>query len=69
MKKYYIVYQYNEEKNDIENKAEFENREDLASWLGVRADNLAKSITKTMEELPRLIKDKYFIMIDKEMED
>lgn len=66
MKKYYVVYEYNKELNDIENKAEFENREELANWLGVRVDNLAKSVTKTMEELPRLIKDKYFIMIDKE---
>lgn len=66
MKKYYIIYEYNKENNDITNKAEFESRESLASWLGVRVDNLAKSTTKTIDNLPRLIKDKYFIMIDKE---
>lgn len=66
MKKYYIIYEYNKENNDITNKAEFENREELASWLGVRVDNLSKSVAKTLDNLPRLIKDKYFIMIDKE---
>lgn len=66
MKKYYIIYKYDAERNDITNEAEFENREELANWLGVRVDNLAKSVAKTLDNLPRLIKDKYFIMIDKE---
>ena len=66
MKKYYIVYEYKKETNDIRNIAEFESRESLASWLGVRIDNISKSVTKTMDDLPRLIKDKYFVMIDKE---
>lgn len=66
MKKYYIIYEYNKENNDITNKAEFENKEELANWLGVRVDNLSKSVAKTLDNLPRLIKDKYFIMIDKE---
>lgn len=66
MKKYYVIYEYEEEKNDIRNVAEFESRESLANWLGVRVDNLSKSVAKSMDELPRLIKDKYFIMIDKE---
>jgi hypothetical protein len=65
-KKYYIIYEYNKENNDITNKAEFENRNDLANWLKVRVDNLSKSMTKSMDNLPRLIQDKYFIMIDKE---
>ena len=65
-KKYYIIYEYDKEKNDITNKMESQNREEIASWLGVRVDNLSKSIAKTIEELPRLIKDKYFVMIDKE---
>ena len=66
MKKYYIVYEYNEKENDIRNVTESENRNEIANWLGVRVDNLSKSITKSMDALPRLIKDKYFIMIDKE---
>ena len=66
MKKYYIIYEYEKENNDIRNIAEFENREDLANWLGVRVDNISKSVAKTMDELPRLIKDKFFVMIDKE---
>ena len=65
-KKYYIIYEYEKENNDIKNVAEFESRESLANWLGVRVDNLAKSTTKNIDNLPRLIKDKYFIMIDKE---
>ena len=66
MKKYYIIYEYNREENDIKNITESTNREEIAKWLGVRVDNLSKSITKNMDELPRLIKDKYFVMIDKE---
>jgi len=69
MKKYYIVYEYNEKENDIRNIAEFEERENVANWLGVRMDNLAKSTTKTIENLPRLIKDKYFVMIEKDIEE
>ena len=66
MNKYYIIYEYDKEKNDITNRMESQNREEIASWLGVRVDNLSKSIAKTIEELPRLIKDKYFVMIDRE---
>lgn len=69
MKKYYVVYEYIEEQNDIRNVAEFEERKSLSNWLGVRMDNLAKSTTKTIENLPRLIKDKYFIMIEKDIEE
>ena len=65
-KKYYVIYEYNKENNDIINKMDSDNRETIAKWLGVRVDNLSKSITKSMDVLPRLIKDKYFIMIDKE---
>ena len=69
MKKYYVVYEYNKEENDIRNITESTNREEIAKWLGVRVDNLSKSITKNMDVLPRLIKDKFFIMIDTEIEE
>ena len=65
-KKYYVIYEYNKENNDIINKMDSDNRETIAKWLGVRVDNLSKSITKSMDALPRLIQDKYFIMIEKD---
>lgn len=69
MKKYYIIYEYNEELNDIRNLKESENREEIASWLGIGVNNLSKSVTKNLDVLPQLVKNKYFIMIDKEIEE
>ena len=69
MKKYYIIYEYDQEKNDIRNLKESENREEVAKWLGIGVNNLSKSVAKNLDTLPQLIKNKYFIMLDKEIEE
>ena len=67
MKKYYIIYEYNKDTNDIKNLAEFENREETCKWLGIGVNNLSKSVAKTLDNIPQLIKDKYMVMIEKEL--
>lgn len=67
MKKYYIVYKYNKNNNDIENVTEFTERNEVANWLQIRIDNLAKYVCKNIENINcKLKEDKYFIVIDKE---
>ena len=65
MKKYYTIYKINKENNDIENVAEFEERESAANWLSIRLDNFSKYVSKTIDNINcKLKEDKYFIMIE-----
>lgn len=64
--KYYVIYEYNEELDDVRNVAEFENRETLANWLGVEINKLYRYTTETIEKLPMLKDNKYFYIVDKE---
>ena len=65
MKKYYTIYKINKETNDVENVAEFEEREKAANWLSIRLDNFSKYVAKSIDNITcKLKEDKYFIMIE-----
>ena len=70
MKKYYNVYRINKETNDIINVYGSEKREDIASYLNIRIDNLARHTTRTMEKMPKYTKvinnEHYIIILDNE---
>lgn len=61
----YTVYMYNIENNDIVNMYESTKREEVAEWLKVGVNNLARHTTENAEELPTLKNDKYFIYKEK----
>lgn len=65
MKKYYTIYKIDKENNDIENVAEFEERENAANWLSIRLDNFSKYVAKSIDNITcKLKEDKYFVMIE-----
>ena len=66
MKKYYNVYKINKENMDLINVFGSEKREEIASYLNIRVDNLARHTTKTMEEMPKytkVINNEHYIII------
>ena len=66
MKKYYNVYRIDKETNDIINVFGSEKREDIANYLQIRIDNLARHTTKTSEKMPKytkVINDQHYIII------
>lgn len=66
-KKYYTIYKINKGTNDIENIAEFEEREKASKWLDIRLDNFSKYVAKNIDSINcKLKNDTYFVMIDKE---
>lgn len=65
MKKYYTIYKINKENNDIENVAEFEERENAANWLGTSLKHLSDYVTKSIDNIScKLREDKYFVMVE-----
>ena len=66
-KKYYTIYKINKENNDVENVAEFSNREDASKWIDVRLDNFSKYVAKSIDNITcKLKNDLYFVMIERE---
>lgn len=66
MKKYYNVYRIDKETNDIINVFGSEKREDIANYLQIRIDNLARHTTKTSEQMPKytkIIDNQHYIII------
>ena len=66
MKKYYNVYRIDKETNDIINVFGSEKREEIANYLQIRVDNLARHTTKTSEQMPKytkVINDQHYIII------
>ena len=65
MRKYYTIYKINKENNDIENIAEFTEREKASEWLQIRLDNFSKYVAKNIDLIQCKLKDdKYFVMIE-----
>ena len=65
MKKYYTIYKIDKETNDIENVAEFEEREKASNWLSIRLDNFSKYVAKSIDNINCKLKDdRYFVMIE-----
>ena len=65
MKKYYTIYKIDKNTNDIENIAEFEEREKASSWLGVSLKHLSDYVSKNIDNITcKLREDKYFVMIE-----
>lgn len=66
MKKYYNVYRIDKETLDLINVFGSEKREEIANYLNIRVDNLARHTTKTMEEMPKytkVINNQHYIII------
>ncbi len=65
MKKYYTIYKINKENNDVENVAEFEEREQASKWLGTSLKHLSDYVAKNIDNITcKLREDKYFIMVE-----
>ena len=66
MKKYYNIYKIDKESLDLINVYGSEKREEIANYLNIRVDNLARHTTKTMEEMPKytkVINNEHYIII------
>lgn len=64
--KYYSIYEIDKTNNDLTNIFGSENREQIASYLNVRIDNLARYTTKNIDIAPKhskIINDKELIVI------
>ena len=70
MKKYYNIYKINKETMDLDNVFGSEKREEIASYLQVRLDNLSKYTTKDLDKSPNKTKiinnEHYLVIIDNE---
>ena len=70
MKKYYNVYRIDKENMDLTNVYGSEKREEIASYLNIRLDNLSKYTTKDIDKAPQKSKiindERYIIIIDNE---
>lgn len=65
MKKYYIIYKYNKNNNDIENINDFTSLKDASNFLQIDYTNVNKYIIKNIDMIKdnnKSLKDnKYFI--------
>ena len=64
--KYYSIYEIDKTNNDLTNIFGSENREQVADFLQVRIDNLARYTTKNIDILPKhskILNNKELIVI------
>ena len=62
MKKYYVIYEIEEDTNDLQNKYDSSNLKKIAKWLDVDYSNISKYIVKDIDNINARLKDnKYFI--------
>lgn len=64
-KKYYTIYKIDRDTNDIENVAEFEEREKASEWLGTSLKHLSDYVCTNIDNIKcKLRQNKYFVMIE-----
>lgn len=69
VKKYYTIYSIDKNTLDLHNEAEYTKRDDACQWLGVTSKHLTDYLVKDIEHITcKLREDKYFIMIDEEVQ-